>query len=96
MCCTGCKNLETESLEDIWEEGRPCEECLDEALPAWLLLTSVDNPDEGLPMDCDKCLNLPPCCFSADFELREGWGDPPLLQDLVFKVNLKILGREQL
>ena len=105
MSCTRFENLETESLEDIWEEGRaaaPCEECLDEALP-WLLLASVDNPDEGLPKDCDKeeafppdcekCLSFPPpACFSADFELRDGWGDPPLLQDLLSKSTSRFSG----
>ena len=57
------ENLETESLEDIWEAGlpAPCEECLDDALP-WLLLTSVDKPDEGLPPDCEKDEGFLPDC----------------------------------
>ena len=99
---TPIKNLETESLEDICEEGRPApwEECLDDPW-RWPLLTSTDNPEEGLAQDCfpsgadfppdgERCLNLPPgifppCCFSVDFELSDGWGDPPLLQDLILE-----------
>ena len=52
--------------------------------------TSGESLEDGLLPDLEMLVNLPeedtplPSCFSTpDLEGRKGWGDPPLLQDLL-------------